>query len=115
VVFTEHQSNEIFGGCMHRPWNSKHIDVDMRCGEDPAGRTWRKLLGRPVPEAQARDGPVRRAHPLVIKADALRCKVALEESSTCDIPQADGYLLGSYRIATAPEPNSSRLTRFKST
>src|ERR687891_1883312 len=27
----------------------------------------------------------------------------------------DGYLLGSYRIATAPEPNSSRLTRFKST
>src|SRR5216684_4353905 len=28
---------------------------------------------------------------------------------------ADGYLLGSYRIATAPEPNSSRLTSFKST
>ena len=25
-----------------------------------------------------------------------------------------GYLLGSYRIATAPEPNSSRLTSFKS-
>src|SRR5687767_13057706 len=27
----------------------------------------------------------------------------------------DGYLLGSYRIATAPEPNSRRLTSFKST
>src|SRR5258705_9253849 len=27
----------------------------------------------------------------------------------------DGYLLSSYRIATAPEPNSSRLTSFKST
>ena len=27
----------------------------------------------------------------------------------------NGYLLGSYRIATAPEPNSSRLTSFKST
>src|SRR6266508_1613195 len=27
----------------------------------------------------------------------------------------DGYLLGSYRIATAPEPNSSRFTSFKST
>ena len=27
----------------------------------------------------------------------------------------DSYLLGSYRIATAPEPNSSRLTSFKST
>src|SRR5256885_9904567 len=26
-----------------------------------------------------------------------------------------GYLLGSYRIATAPEPNSSRLTSVKST
>ena len=26
-----------------------------------------------------------------------------------------GYLLGSYRIATAPEPNSSRLTSLKST
>jgi hypothetical protein len=29
--------------------------------------------------------------------------------------QRDGYLLGSYRIATAPEPNSSRFTSFKST
>jgi hypothetical protein len=27
----------------------------------------------------------------------------------------NGYLLGSYRIATAPEPNSSRPTSFKST
>src|SRR5919106_1385740 len=27
----------------------------------------------------------------------------------------DGYLLGSYRIATAPDPNSSRLTSFRST
>src|SRR5438876_7182872 len=27
----------------------------------------------------------------------------------------DGYVLGSYHIATAPEPNSSRLTSFKST
>jgi hypothetical protein len=27
---------------------------------------------------------------------------------------ADGYLLGSYRIATAPEPNSSRVMSLKS-
>lgn len=27
--------------------------------------------------------------------------------------RAYGYLLGSYRIATAPEPNSSRPTSFK--
>src|SRR4029453_14022802 len=29
-------------------------------------------------------------------------------------PGGNGYLLGSYRSATAPEPNSSRLTSFKS-
>src|SRR6266851_4770346 len=29
--------------------------------------------------------------------------------------EPDGYLLSSYRIATAPEPNSSRPTSFKST
>src|SRR5688572_13641388 len=29
--------------------------------------------------------------------------------------KALGYLFGSYRIATAPEPSSSRLTSFKST
>jgi len=27
----------------------------------------------------------------------------------------NGYLLGSYRIATAPEPNSTLLTSLKST
>src|SRR5437667_12650271 len=32
-----------------------------------------------------------------------------------DASKPDGYRLGSYRIATAPEPNSSRLTSFKST
>src|SRR2546422_1844978 len=37
-------------------------------------------------------------------------------SRSCPSPsRPDGYLLGSYRIATAPEPNSSRLTSFKST
>src|SRR5690242_1852096 len=29
--------------------------------------------------------------------------------------EPEGYVLGSYRIATAPEPNSSRLTSFRST
>src|SRR5437763_11506601 len=32
-----------------------------------------------------------------------------------DLYKPNGYLLGSYRIATAPEPNSSRLTSLKST
>jgi hypothetical protein len=30
------------------------------------------------------------------------------------VSKPNGYLLGSYRIATAPEPNSSRLTSLKS-
>ena len=40
------------------------------------------------------------------------------EVRTADAPARDpidGYLPGSYRIATAPEPNSSRLTSSKST
>src|SRR5215831_21394098 len=36
----------------------------------------------------------------------------LHQAADCNKPQ--GYLLGSYRIATAPEPNSSRLTSLKS-
>ena len=31
------------------------------------------------------------------------------------LDKPNGYLLGSYCIATAPEPNSSRLTSLKST
>src|SRR5205823_12738931 len=43
---------------------------------------------------------------------------AADQSSMMRPAQAskpDGYLLGSYRIATAPDPNSSRLTSLKST
>jgi ParB family chromosome partitioning protein len=71
VVLTEHQSNEIFGRCMHLPWNSRHIDVDMRCGEDPAGRTWRKLLGDLCPKLTLVTDPSGVPHALVLKADAL--------------------------------------------
>src|SRR5262245_4671053 len=38
----------------------------------------------------------------------------LKRESDRDFINLDGYLLGSYCIATAPEPNSSRLTSFKS-
>jgi hypothetical protein len=36
-------------------------------------------------------------------------------SGEAGLAKPNGYLLGSYRIATAPEPNSSRLTSLKST
>src|SRR5215470_12647979 len=40
--------------------------------------------------------------------------LTLTQQTVCGSASRDGYLLGSYRIATAPEPNSSRLTSFKS-
>jgi len=39
----------------------------------------------------------------------------LHDAGRLGLNKPDGYLLGSYRIATAPEPNSSRLTSLKST
>src|SRR5256886_5125201 len=38
----------------------------------------------------------------------------LEGLARLGLNKPNGYLLGSYRIATAPEPNSSRLTSLKS-
>src|ERR1017187_4155991 len=38
----------------------------------------------------------------------------LHDAGRLGLNKPDGYLLGSYRIATAPEPNSSRLTSLKS-
>jgi hypothetical protein len=37
------------------------------------------------------------------------------EKARLGLNTLNGYLLGSYRIATVPEPNSSRLTSLKST
>src|SRR5207237_2529364 len=37
----------------------------------------------------------------------------LEGLARLGLNKPNGYLLGSYRIATAPEPNSSRLTSLK--
>src|SRR3989449_10558100 len=51
----------------------------------------------------------------------VRLVETLEGLASCSIMRPtrankpNGYLLGSYRIATAPEPNSSRLTSFKAT
>src|SRR6185503_14493108 len=42
-------------------------------------------------------------------------RLTLTHQTVWGSASTEGYLLGSYRIATAPEPNSSRLTSFKST
>src|SRR5207253_7815168 len=43
------------------------------------------------------------------------CSSDLQFQADAGIKKPNGYLLGSYRIATAPEPNSRRLTSLKST
>ena len=52
-------------------------------------------------------GPKGRLHVAIVRCLEAICLVGGRSSLS-------GYLLGSYRIATTPEPNSSRLTSFKS-
>src|SRR5215218_7862650 len=82
-----------------------------------------ELLGarRPLPLRREDAGPsehdccqkrprdIRRRTPCATGATAFSIRGPAPAS------KPDGYLLGSYRIATAPESNSSLLTSFKST
>jgi hypothetical protein len=52
---------------------------------------------------------------LGLRAIARSCSVGLGTAHEYLQREPNGYLLGSYRIATAPDPNSSRLTSLKST
>ncbi|MEA2709399.1 MAG: hypothetical protein QOF78_2000 [Phycisphaerales bacterium] len=63
---------------------------------------------RTSPASAGRSGSPHRA-----ETEGRRCP-RLRARSLWLLPSRNGYLLGSYRIATAPEPNSSRLTSFKS-
>src|SRR4029453_7285797 len=56
--------------------------------------------------------PIRTVEILVNKSPA--SLLTLTHQTVSDSASTVGYLLGSYRIATAPELNSSRLTSFKS-
>jgi hypothetical protein len=54
--------------------------------------------------------------PLVQNTEGCQyCAAFLSHVRPTRANKSNGYLLGSYRIATAPEPNSSRLTSLKST
>ena len=58
------------------------------------------------------------AGPTAHRTLAARSSMVLEKADKggrCRASKPDGYLLGSYRIATAPDENSTRLTSFKST
>jgi hypothetical protein len=67
-----------------------------RCSGPIAAATSSHLLGRVVIERMRRRGA--------------RCSLMWPTRAN----QRDGYRLGSYRIATAPEPNSNWLTSRKS-
>ncbi|WP_242392134.1 ParB/RepB/Spo0J family partition protein [Anaeromyxobacter oryzisoli] len=77
AVLTEHQSNEIYKGTVQLPWNSKYVDADLPCYDDPERRTWRKLLGDLCPKPTLATDPTGVPHALLLKADAL---AALEQA-----------------------------------
>src|SRR4026209_1633023 len=76
-----------------------------------AGKSNGSLLGRP---GQLQALVRQRAHGSLFNRtlEGLARVASMMRATRASKP--DGYLLGSYRIATAPEPNSSRLTSFKS-
>jgi len=54
VVLTKLQSNEVYQGSAHLPWNSRFIDLDSTCYDDPARRGGRELLGDLCPLCRKR-------------------------------------------------------------
>ena len=45
TVLSEDESRRVFNGGAALPFNSKWIDLDQVCFDDPKRRTWRALLG----------------------------------------------------------------------
>jgi ParB family transcriptional regulator, chromosome partitioning protein len=77
VVLTEHQSNEIYKGTVQLPWNSKYVDADVPCYDDPERRTWRRLLGDLSPKPTLATDPTGVPHALLLKSEAV---AALEQA-----------------------------------
>ena len=71
TVLTEHQSNEVYQGTAQLPWNSKYVDVDSPCYDDPERHTWRKLLGDLCPKPTLATDPTGVPHALLLKAEAV--------------------------------------------
>jgi ParB family chromosome partitioning protein len=71
VVLTEHQSNEVYQGTVQLPWNSKYVDADSPCYDDPERRTWRTLLGDLCSKPTFATDPNGIPHALLLKAEAV--------------------------------------------
>lgn len=70
TVLTEQQSNAMYQGSRQLPWNSKYVDLDAPCFEDPERRTWRKLLGDVCPTPTLATDAAGTPHALIGKAEA---------------------------------------------
>jgi ParB family transcriptional regulator, chromosome partitioning protein len=71
VLLTEQQSHEIYRGSYQLPWNSRHIEVEVRCAEDPSGRPWRELMGDLCPKLALATDPGGTPHALALRSDTL--------------------------------------------
>ena len=71
TVLTAQQSNEIYKGSSQLPYNSRYVDVDSACHDDPKQRTWRELTGDLCPKLTLAIDPQGTPHALVLKTEAL--------------------------------------------
>ncbi|WP_242343664.1 ParB/RepB/Spo0J family partition protein [Anaeromyxobacter terrae] len=76
TVLTEQQSNALYQGGRQLPWNSKYVDLDATCFEDPERRTWRLLLGDVCPSPTLATDAAGTPHALVAKADGVAALAA---------------------------------------
>lgn len=76
TVLTEQQSNALYQGGHQLPWNSKYVELDAICFEDPERRTWRQLLGDVCPSPTLATDAAGAPHALVAKADAVAALTA---------------------------------------
>jgi ParB family chromosome partitioning protein len=84
LVLTERESNDIYKGNSQLPWNSRFLDLDEPCYDDPERRTWRRLLGDLSPKITLAVDPHGTPHALVVKGDAT---AALEQAGVDFEPQ----------------------------
>jgi ParB family chromosome partitioning protein len=99
TVLTEQQSNALYQGGRQLPWNSKYVDLDATCFEDPERRTWRVLLGDVCPSPTLATDASGTPHALVAKADAMAALAAagvefVRRREDAGEPDTDGQDLG---------------------
>jgi ParB family transcriptional regulator, chromosome partitioning protein len=127
-VLTEQQSREIFRGSYQLPWNSKYVDVDARCAEDPSGHTGANSSATSARSSPLASDPGSTPHALALRSEALS---ALEQAGVELVPLLHQAAAGTRRAvrrsgggesepdstATASEdvPTARTATRLRNT